>query len=63
MSVLTGTPFSNTLGSIVKATVEARNVVGYSTPSTVNTVGADVRTVPLSPPNGPTRNDAGTTST
>lgn len=41
-----GSPFFLPLGRTVKATVEALNLVGYSIPSTINNVGADIRTEP-----------------
>lgn len=44
------------------ATAEALNVVGYSTPSTANTAGADVRTKPLMPSTAPSRNSLTTES-
>lgn len=44
MTVLTSWPYSLTLGSTVVATAEALNAIGYSIPSTANTVGAEFRT-------------------
>jgi len=46
MSALVTSPFNLPLGRIIKATVEALNLVGYSIPSTLNSVGADIRTEP-----------------
>ena len=46
MSVLTTSPISLSVGSIVEVTVEAYNLMGYSTPSTANTAGASVYTAP-----------------
>ena len=44
MSALIASPYELPLGAIVQATVEALNVVGYSTPSVLNIVGANIRT-------------------
>jgi hypothetical protein len=63
MTKITSWPYQNTLGSIVKATVEALNAISYSTPSTLNLIGADVRTEPQAPSGVPQRNNAGTTDT
>lgn len=48
-------PYSLTLGDVVKAKVQARNVNGWSPLSTVNTVGGQIETEPLqmtAPTNG-----------
>ena len=47
MTALRASPFLLSQGTVIKVTVEAMNVVGYSTPSTLNSVGADIRTEPL----------------
>lgn len=62
MTTLTAAPYSLAQNAVVKATAEAINVVGYSTASTANTVGAAVQTIPQAPATAPARNDAGTTS-
>ena len=46
MSALVSGSFNLPLGRIVKASVEALNIVGYSVPSTLNSLGADIRTEP-----------------
>ena len=50
MSVLTTAPFSMALGSTVVAEVEALNSAGYSTPSSPNSAGALVESLPTIAP-------------
>jgi hypothetical protein len=55
MSTFTSAPYSLSIGTLIVATVEGLNVIGYSTPSPQNTVGASVQTIPtgsVTPTNG-----------
>ena len=46
MSVFTSAPLSLPIGSLIVATVEAYNDIGYSTPSLENTVGVTAMKAP-----------------
>jgi hypothetical protein len=46
MSVFTSAPFSLSVGDLIEVQVEAYNSVGYSIPSTANTVGVTAKTAP-----------------
>ena len=63
MSILVSPPYNLPLLDTIYATVEAFNLVGYSTPSALNAPGAVILTEPLSPPGAPYRVDSGTTDT
>jgi hypothetical protein len=67
MSVLTASPFSLAQGDLVVARLSASNVVGASTYSDesidVSLTYADVRAVPHTPPNPPSRGDLTSTDT
>ena len=49
-SVLNATPYSLSIGATVIVQVEAQNAIGYSTPSTANTLGALAEYVPTQAP-------------
>lgn len=62
MDVLTAEPYSlTTVGTLVEATVQTENEIGYSDPSPLNTSGATIRTIPDAPTQGPQRDDDDTT--
>jgi hypothetical protein len=63
MVELTAEPFNLAQGTIVKARVEAKNIIGYSIPSDTNVSGADVRKAPNKPTTPVSRFDEGTTDT
>lgn len=46
MSALVSGVYNLPLGTVVSVTVEAENSVGYSIPSTPNSVGATIKTEP-----------------
>jgi hypothetical protein len=49
MTIFTGVTFSLSLGDLIVAIVEAKNSIGYSPESDVNTTGVLAQTVPQSP--------------
>lgn len=61
MSVLREAPYSLLLGETIVARIEARNVIGFSVESVVNTGYAELRTEPLAPTTLVQRIDDGTT--
>jgi len=62
MTEFTSSPYSLPAGSLIVAVVEAKNIVGYSAPSTDNIAGALVQTVPATPLAAPTRGSATSTT-
>ena len=62
MQTLTSSPFNLVQGDIVQARVLASNVIGDSAFSQINSVGADIRGIPLQPPLAPYRSSLTTTS-
>jgi hypothetical protein len=63
MPILRQDPYNLELGDIVIAQAEARNVIGYSVESTLNTGFAEMRTEPSAPVTNVLRIDPGTTDT
>ena len=61
-STLMASPFNLVQGSIVKAIVLASNLIGDSSYSTPNSVGADIRTAPHQPALAPFRGSLTSTS-
>ena len=46
MNVFTSSSYSLLPGDLIAGTVEAKNIIGYSTPSTLNSNGATAKTMP-----------------
>lgn len=63
MSVLLAAPYHLPGLDVISVTVEAYNLIGYSTPPTSNSAGAVIMTAPLAPLVAPARVDGGTTDT
>lgn len=49
-TTLIASPYSLTYGTLVQATVQAQNAIGWSTASTANAAGATIQTVPIATP-------------
>jgi hypothetical protein len=62
MSVLTGSPFNLVQGDIISARVLAANIIGDSSYSTPNSIGATIQTVPHAPDLAPYRGSSTSTS-
>ena len=55
MSTLISAPFSLPQGRLIQVRVSAKNDLGFSIPSTLNTIGVTAKRVPHKPQQAPTR--------